>query len=175
MELWDLYDQNRIKTGELAVRGGDPIPPGRYRVVVHAAVFNAKGEMLIQKRQPWKEVFPGLWDITCGGSAQAGEDSPTAIWREVQEEVGLDLDALRHGRAVFTVNFRDGFDDYYIAKSDVPARSLVLQESEVAEARWATREEILSMIREKTFIPYHPALIELLFFHFDHGSIYDWK
>ena len=60
MEYWDLYDQNRTRTGELAVRGGDPIPKGRYHVVVHAAVFNSKGEMLIQKRQPWKEVFPGL-------------------------------------------------------------------------------------------------------------------
>ncbi|MBQ3706894.1 MAG: NUDIX domain-containing protein [Clostridia bacterium] len=175
MERWDLYDQNRIKTGEIAVRGGAPIPPGRYHVVVHAAVFNSEGEMLIQKRQPWKEVFPGFWDITCGGSSQAGEDSPTAIWREVREEVGLDLDALRHGRAVFTVNFGNGFDDYYIAKSDTPAEDLVLQESEVAEARWAPREEILSMIGDHTFIPYHPALIELLFFHFDHGSIYEWK
>lgn len=175
MEYWDLYDQNRTRTGELAVRGGDPIPKGRYHVVVHAAVFNSKGEMLIQKRQPWKEVFPGLWDITCGGSAQAGEDSPTAIRREVCEEVGLDLEALGNGRAVFTVNFGDGFDDYYIAKSDVPACDLVLQESEVAEARWASREEIIAMIRARTFIPYHPSLIELLFFHFDHGSIYDWK
>ena len=175
MELWDLYDRNRMKTGEVAVRDGDPIPPGRYHVVVHAAVFNSRREMLIQRRQPWKSVFPGLWDITCGGSAQAGEDSPTAVWCEVMEEVGLDLLDLRQGRAVFTVNFRDGFDDYYIALSDTPAEDLVLQESEVAEARWATREEILSMIRDKTFIPYHPALIELLFLHLDHGSIYDWK
>ena len=175
MELWDLYDQNRIKTGETALRDGDPIPPGRYHVVVHAAVFNSRGEMLIQRRQPWKAIFPGLWDITCGGSAQAGEDSATAVWREVREEVGLDLDALKNGRAVFTVNFRDGFDDYYIARSDTPAEDLVLQASEVAEARWATREEILALICEKTFIPYYPALIELLFFHFDHGSIYDWK
>ena len=58
MELWDLYDQNRIRTGETAVRGGGPIPEGGYRVVVHAAVFNDRGDMLIPRRQPWKEVFP---------------------------------------------------------------------------------------------------------------------
>ena len=175
MELWDLYDQNRMRTGEVAVRDGDPIPPGRYRVVVHAAVFNSRGEMLIQKRQPWKGVFPGLWDITCGGSAVSGEDSPAAIHREVLEEVGLDLKELSEGRAVFTVNFRDGFDDYYVVRHDCDAEVLVLQQSEVAAVRWANRDEIVRMIREKTFIPYHPALIDLLFLHLEYGSIYDWK
>ena len=170
-----MYDQNRVKTGEVAVRGGDPIPPGRYHVVVHAAVFNSRGEMLIQRRQPWKEIFPGLWDITCGGSAVTGEDSPTAIYREVREEVGLDLPELKNGRAVFTVNFRDGFDDYYVVRHDCRADSLALQESEVAEVRWASRDEIVPMIREGSFIPYHPALIDLLFLHLEYGSIYDWN
>ena len=50
-----------------------------------------------------------------------------------------------------------------------------LQESEVKAVRWASREEIARMTREGTFIPYHPGLIDLLFLHNTHSSIYDWK
>ena len=175
MECWDLYDKNRNKTGEIAVRGGERIPEGRYHIVVHAAVFNDRREMLIQQRQPWKDVFPGLWDISVGGSAVAGEDAPLACYRELKEEVGLALDEIRNGRAVFTVNFRDGFDDYFTARWNGDPASLVLQESEVRAVRFASREEIAQMTREGTFIPYHPGLMDLLFLYCDRTSVYDWK
>ena len=175
MEVWDLYDKNRRPTGETIVRGGPRIPDGRYHIVVHAAVFNDREDMLIQQRQPWKDVFPDLWDITVGGSAVAGEDAPTACFRELEEEVGLALPEVRDGRAVFTVNFRDGFDDYFVARWRGDPSSLRLQESEVKAVRWASREESARMTREGTFIPSHPGLIDLLFLHNTHSSIYDWK
>ena len=175
MELWDLYDKNRMKTGETAVRGGDPIPEGRYHIVVHAAVFNDRGEMLIQQRQPWKDVFPDLWDISVGGSAVAGEDAPLACFRELEEEVGLSLDGIRNGRAVFTVNFGNGFDDYFVDHWNGDPASLILQESEVKAVRFASREEIAEMTAAGTFIPYHPGLMDLLFLYATGTSIYGWK
>ena len=175
MELWDLYDKNRVKTGETAVRGGDPIPEGRYHIVVHAAVFNDRGEMLIQRRQPWKDVFPGLWDISVGGSAVAGEDAPLACFRELDEEVGLSLDGIRNGRAVFTVNFGNGFDDYFVDHWNGDPASLTLQESEVRAVRFASREEIAEMTAAGTSIPYHPGLMDLLFLYASGTSIYGWK
>ena len=175
MELWDLYDKNRNKTGEVAVRGGERIPAERYHIVVHAAVFNDRGEMLIQQRQPWKDVFPDMWDISMGGSALAGEDAPSACWRELNEEVGLSLEEIRTGRAVFTVNFRDGFDDYFVGHWNGDPAALVLQESEVKAVRFAAREEIAAMTRAGIFIPYHPGLMDLLFLYSTGTSIYEWK
>ena len=90
MELWDLYTENREKTGKTMVRG-DKIPEGYYRMVVHVVIFNDRGEMLIQKRQPFKSGWSGRWDITVGGSAVAGDDSKSAARREVLEEIGLDI------------------------------------------------------------------------------------
>ena len=71
MELWNLYDRDRHPTGEILERG-KPVPPGRYHLVVHVVIFNSKGEMLIQQRQPFKEGWPNLWDITVGGSPLPG-------------------------------------------------------------------------------------------------------
>ena len=141
MELWDLYDQNRIKTGEVAVRDGDPIPLGRYHVVVHAAVFNSRGEMLIQRRQPWKAIFPGLWDITCGGSAQAGEDSPTAVWREVMEEVGLRVKNIRYYKSQPWGMAQDILMGFY-CEVDGPDE-IHRDDSELKYAGWVTPDELV--------------------------------
>lgn len=70
MELWDVYDENRVKTGRTLERGKpEKIQKGEYRMVVHVCIFNSKGEMLIQQRQPFKRSWSGKWDLTVGGSA----------------------------------------------------------------------------------------------------------
>ncbi len=65
MELFDLYDSERNKTGRTMERG-TPIPTGHYRMVVHVCVFGSDGKMLIQRRQPFKRSWSGMWDLTVG-------------------------------------------------------------------------------------------------------------
>jgi len=50
MERWDLYTQDREKTGKTMVRG-DKTPEGFFHLQVHVCIFNTRGEMLIQQRQ----------------------------------------------------------------------------------------------------------------------------
>lgn len=161
MELWDLYDRDRIPTGETHERG-KPLPEGRYHMVVHVVIFNRQGQMLIQQRQPFKEGWPDMWDITVGGSAIAGDTSRTAAQREVMEEIGLALD-LSDEQPKLTIPFDVGFDDIYTLVTDVDLSSLHLQESEVQAVKWASEEEILTMLADGRFIPYHEAFIRLLF------------
>ena len=162
MEIWDLYTKDRIKTEETMVRG-EKITKGFYRLVVHVCIFNSRGEMLIQQRQPFKSSWSNMWDITVGGSAISGDTSQSAAEREVYEEIGykLSLDGIR---PALTINFEDGFDDMYLIKKDIEISDLYLQYEEVKAVKWASKEEILKMIDEETFIPYHKSLIELLFF-----------
>lgn len=161
MELWDLYDRDRIPTGETHERG-KLLPEGRYHMVVHVVIFNRRGEMLIQQRQPFKAGWPNLWDVTVGGSAVAGDTSRTAAEREVLEEIGLPLDLSRE-QPRLTVPFDVGFDDIYTLVMDVDLTKLRLQESEVQAVKWASEEEILAMLEDGRFIPYHRAFIQLLF------------
>ncbi|MBP3914859.1 NUDIX domain-containing protein [Clostridium sp.] len=162
MEIWDLYTKDRIKTEETMVRG-EKITKGFYRLVVHVCIFNSQGEMLIQQRQPFKSSWPNMWDVTVGGSAISGDTSQSAAEREVYEEIGykLSLDGIR---PALTINFEDGFDDMYLIKKDIEISDLYLQYEEVKAVKLASKEEILKMIDEETFIPYHKSLIELLFF-----------
>ena len=161
MELWDLYDHDRLPTGETHERG-TPLPQGRYHMVVHVVIFNTKGEMLIQQRQPFKSGWPNLWDVTVGGSAIAGDTSRSAAQRETLEEIGLHID-LSSEQPKLTLPFDCGFDDIYTLVMDVDLTTLHLQESEVQAVKCASEEEILAMLADGRFIPYHRAFIQLLF------------
>lgn len=161
VEIWDIYDENRIKTGETMARG-KPAPEGAYHLVVHVCLFNSRGEMLIQQRQPFKSGWPDMWDVTVGGSAVAGENSIAAAEREVMEEIGYPL-RLKQKNLILTVPFDWGFDDFYLVEAEPDLKLLKLQPEEVQRVKWASIQEILEKIREGKFIPYLESLIQLLF------------
>ena len=161
MEQWDIYDIDRNKTDRTMVRG-DEFAEGDYHVVVHICIFNPRGEMLIQQRQPFKEGWSNMWDFSVGGSAIKGDDSQTAASRELFEELGYERN-LKGIRPHFTMNFKDGFDDFYFIEDDVDISRLKLQYTEVARVKWATRDEIKQLINEKKFIPYYESLIDFIF------------
>ena len=80
----------------------------------------------------------------------------------VLEEIGLDVDFTGMVPR-FTINWEHGFDDYYMLEMDLDPASLSLQQEEVQAVKWATREEILDMIRKGEFITYHESLIDMCF------------
>ena len=161
MELWDVYDIDRNGKNKTMVRG-EPFQKGDYHLVIHVCVFNSRNEMLIQQRQPFKQGWPNLWDITVGGSATQGDTSQSAAERETMVEIGLPLD-LKGVRPHLTINFRNGFDDIYLIQKDVDITRLTLQYEEVQRVKWASKEEVLFLLEQGEFIPYYPSLIQLLF------------
>jgi len=161
MEKWDIYDIDRIKTGKTIERGA-AFPEGAYHIVVHICLFNEDGDMLIQQRQPFKEGWSNMWDVTVGGSATSGDTSQQAAARELFEELGYEFD-FSNIRPHLTINFGEGFDDFYLIESEVDLEKLQLQAEEVQRVKWASKEEILEMQERGEFIPYYKSLIELVF------------
>ncbi len=153
-ELWDVYDENRRKTGLLHERGTGRMQDGQYHLVVQVWVVNRAGEYLMSKRHLDK-LFPLFWEST-GGSVLSGETSLQGALREVEEELGLCLDA-KNGRLIKSVR-RERFHDYYdvwLFHSDAQIRDLVLQGSEVIDAKWMTEDEICALFESENL---HPAL-----------------
>lgn len=161
MELVDLYNEDRIPMGRTAERSG-PKNPGELRLVVHVCVFDSQGRLLIQQRAKKKYVWPELWDVSIGGGVDAGETSRQGAEREFQEELGYRLD-LTGVRPSVTVNFPEGFDDFYIVRRDLDLSCLTLQREEVAGVRWASLTEVLAMHASGAFIPYPESFLRFLF------------
>ena len=144
-EIWDAYDRFHRKTGEFIVRG-EKIPEGARHLVVHMIYYNDKGEILIQKRSSKKELAPGVWAFT-GGSALAGEDSLAACIRETREELGFEPD-MSDAELILSFSRKDCFTDVYLIKTDINEAQLMLQESEVDEARWFNKSEFYDLLKE---------------------------
>lgn len=160
MEILDIYDRDRHRTGETYLRS-EKIPEGGLRLIVHILIFNDRGELLIQQRSEHKKMG-GLWDISCGGACQAGEDSQDGASRELKEELGIDID-LANIRPILTANFDQGFDDFYVLRRNIAIKDLILQEEEVRDARWASREDVFKMHANGHFVHYKESFISLLF------------
>lgn len=161
MEKWDLYNNDRQLVGQTIERGQN-CPSNLCRLVVHICIFNKNGEMLIQQRQSTKKSWPNAWDLTLGGCAQAGENSQQAAERELNEELGIDYD-FSNERAYMTINFDNGFDDFYLIEKNVSLNEVTFKDNEVQAVKWATKDEILDMINSKNFIGYYPSFISALF------------
>ena len=177
MEFWDVYDKNRIPKGYRIMRGGDRrLTRGEYHLTCHVCLFSEDGRILIQKRAEFKGLWGGLWDISAGGSVLAGETSLVGAQRELYEEVGIKAD-FGKGMPIMTFYGDDYISDYYIASADFDADKLTVQTSEVSEARLATREEILDMIKDGRFVPYKPSFIHLMFDinESEYKRQFDWK
>ncbi len=63
--------------------------PALMHRVVHVLVFNASGELLLQRRSMSKDVAPGKWDTSVGGHVGVGEELALSAKREMEEELGI--------------------------------------------------------------------------------------
>ena len=139
-----MYDENRCFTGVVR-RRGEPRKPGEYGLVVCVWVYDGRGHLLLTRRAPGKS-FAGTWENS-GGAAQAGEDSLTAIRRELWEETGITaepsefeyLDTSRDTNSIY---------DHYCLYRDIPLEQIKLLPGETDDAMWVTFEKVHSLIRQ---------------------------
>jgi isopentenyl-diphosphate delta-isomerase type 1 len=87
-EILEVVDKDGNVVG-LAGRSELHGNPALIHRVVHVLVFNAKGELLLQRRSLAKDVAPGKWDTSVGGHVNPGEALIDAAQREMAEELGV--------------------------------------------------------------------------------------
>lgn len=151
MEKRDLYDENRILTGETIYKG-EKVPKNRYINVVIVFIQNSKGEFLIQKRSKQKD---GKYGST-GGHPKSGETSLEGMVTEIKEELGLDVQPSELN-LVYSDRQDAGhvFFDIYYMKKDFDISDLTLQKEEVDFVEWLSIDEMESMMAENLFLPSH--------------------
>ena len=159
MEKRDLVDKNRKYIGETTSTESN-ITEGKYIQIVIMCIENDKNEFLIQKRALKKN---GKWALT-GGHVISGEDSVTAVLRETQEELGLELEE-NEVELIFGKRAYDCFVDIYYIKKDIELSNLKLEKEEVENVEWANLKQIRNLKENGTFLEYHyNCLKECIYF-----------
>lgn len=157
MELWDLYDRDGRATGETWERTPGSfrrIPEGRYHMVCDILVRHVDGTFLLTKRHPEKDVYPGYWEASAGGSAVTGEDSIMAAKRELFEETGIRAEEFRLISHTFSDKSHSMFYSY-LTTVDCAKDSIVLQEGETTEYKWVDRAGLLEYLDSDLAIKTH--------------------
>ena len=152
-EYWDIYDENRKKTGKIVERGVYEFEPGEYHIVVTGIILNSKNEILITKRAEHKK-FGLMWECN-GGSVLAGETSLQGVIRELKEEVGLEF---KKREAIFLKEVKGGkkypdFKDLWLFRRDVKKEEITFPDGEAIDYKWVTIDEFIKMYNNKEIVP----------------------
>lgn len=143
LELNDVYDEHRCRTGQVH-RRGTPWKPGAFGLVVCVWVYDGRGHVLLTRRAKGKS-FAGTWENS-GGAVKAGEDSRQAVARELWEETGIRADPEEF-ELLMSDRDRNMFYDHYCLKRRLQLRDIVLLPGETDDVMWASFSKVRWMIR----------------------------
>lgn len=154
MEKRDLYDINKNFAG-MTFNKGEQVPKGYYYLIVAVFIENNNNEFLIQRRVASKG---GKW-ATTAGHPKSGENSIQGLCSEVLEEIGIDISGEDIKLVDTWINNDQIFDIYYL-KKDIDLKDISIQQEEVAEVDFATKEEIKEMYLNNQFHENHYILFQ---------------
>lgn len=132
-DLFDIVNERDEVIGQRPRREVHAL--GLMHRAAHVLVFNTKGEVFLQKRSAAKDNHPGVWDASCSGHVDAGEDYLSAARRELAEEIGLHAAVpLEPLFKLFPCADTGGeFIQVYQTRHDGP---FTLHPQEIDEGRW---------------------------------------
>ena len=121
---------------------------GLMHRAVHVLVFNARGQVLLQKRSMTKDRQPGLWDSSASGHVDAGEDYDACAVRELGEEIDLQLSVAP--QRLFKLAACAETDQEHVwvyrCEAEGPFR---LHPEEIETGGWFTPEEVTRWMAER--------------------------
>ncbi len=164
-ELIDIYNQDKQPTGKQVDREKNRLQPGEYMLYALALIQNDKGQFLLTQRSRDKKWAAGWWEVP-GGAAKAGENSFTAMRREVWEETGIDLQTP-DDKPIYSYRNDDPetgdyyFCDIYLCRQNFGASDIRLQNKETIDYQIASLEGV-SILQKVNGVLHYPRLMEAL-------------
>ena len=119
----------------------------RHRAV-HVLVFNAQGQVFIQKRSMSKDCHPGTWDSSASGHVERGESYDACAVRELREELGwaAGTPLVRLFKVEAGPKTGQEFVWVYRIEAEGP---FVLHPEEISEGRWQEPGQVDRWVSER--------------------------
>jgi isopentenyldiphosphate isomerase len=159
MEIFDIVDEHGIPTGETVAREDAHRYGIRHRTshVWLIRMYNGKSQVLLQKRSPDKDSYPGCYDISSAGHIPTGDDFLESALRELEEELGI---AAKPDEMIYCGQRRFEFQDIfhgqefwdnqvsnvYVLWRDKDAADFKIQKSEIESMLWMDLDTCVDMV-----------------------------
>lgn len=111
-------------------------------------IVNSSGDILLARRAFSKSHDPGKWGPAVAGTVDEGEDYDTNIIKEAEEELGL---KAINPKKIYKERVRgryNHFTQWYLLNLDRALSDFEINEEEVAEIRWFSKNKLLQQIHD---------------------------
>jgi isopentenyldiphosphate isomerase len=121
---------------------------GLWHRAVHVLVYNARGEVFLQKRSMKKDLAAGKWDSSASGHLDTGEAYDVCAVREVREEIGLIMDQTPKRLFKIDACQETGWEFCWIyhCTSEGP---FVLHPDEIETGEWVVPDAVTRWVSER--------------------------
>ena len=151
-EKFDVLNELGEFTGRIATRE-ECHKEGLWHRAVYAFIIDENQNILLQKRSKNKKLWPNMWDVTVGGHVDSGEFGRQALTREVKEELGIDINDndIKYLVGSTSINeqgdiINKHYNECYLITKNISISDITIQENEVSEVRYFSKDEILKRI-----------------------------
>ena len=145
-EIFDIVNERDEVIGQ--ARRQEVHARGLWHRAIHVLVFNARGEVFLQKRSMLKDTAKGKWDSSTSGHVDRGETYDATAVRELREEIGLQV--LEPPARVFKLEARKetGWEFCWIYRCENEG-PFTLHPDEIETGAWFTPEAVTKWVNEK--------------------------
>ena len=119
----------------------------RHRAV-HVLVFNARGELFLQKRSLKKDCFPGTWDSSASGHLGSGEEYDACAIRELKEELGMSTQTIPARLFKVEACPETGMEFVWVYRCESEG-PFALQGDEIDEGGWFSTSAVDAWVRNR--------------------------
>ena len=121
---------------------------GLQHRAVHVLVFNARGEIFLQKRSLKKDCFPGAWDSSAAGHLDCGEEYDVCAVRELGEELGLSLAEAPWRLFKLAATPETGMEHLWVYRCEAEG-PFTLHPDEIERGEWFAPEKVTTWMNER--------------------------
>ncbi len=159
-EFVNIIDENdritgRSKPRSLVHRDGELHP------TVHVWLIRRRDMgiyVLLQKRSPYKDIYPNLWDVSSAGHVRQEKEYAITAVKEIREELGLDIKREKleflgfRKRSHQEENISDNeLTAIFMCREDIDDSMINPSPAEVSETCWAEIDELLTIMNDGDF------------------------
>ena len=149
-EIIAIYDENDNYIGK------DSRFNMRKNNLIHRCttilILNENNEILVQTRALTKEFCPGYLSAVSGGIIGDGETVEFNAQKELEEELGIDLNKTKNKLQFLRKYFYEEKNickawvyEYYIRITDEESKNILFKDHEVDRIDWFTKEKLLKI------------------------------